>query len=417
VEGSVALSGKAGSGDGRKPGWRSLLGQFIPGPGPVGSVERVRACAGALLGVLITGFVSRLAFGGGGDLPLLIAPMGASAVLLFVLPASPLAQPWSILGGNIAAALVGVTCARLVPDPVLAASFAIFLAIGAMMLLRCVHPPSGAVALTAVLGGPAIKAAGYGFALWPVGLNSLLLLLAALAFNNLTGRRYPHPAPAKPANVHRTKDPAPTARTGFTPADLDVVLKRYDRLLDIARDDLDRLLHQVVVEAYHRRFGEITCQDIMSRDLATVAPDAPLQEAWKLLIAHRIKALPVVANGHLVGIVTQTDFVESTDWGPDGPQIGLRRRLRHAVRLERPPRPTVRQIMTASVRTAAPEMAISDLVPVMADLGLHHVPVVDRRDGLVGIVTQSDLIAALFHARLAERAPRSPEAGPTRLAA
>jgi CBS-domain-containing membrane protein len=100
VEGSVALSGKAGSGDGRKPGWRSLLGQFIPGPGPIGSVERVRACAGALLGVLITGFVSRLAFGGGGDLPLLIAPMGASAVLLFVLPASPLAQPWSILGGT-----------------------------------------------------------------------------------------------------------------------------------------------------------------------------------------------------------------------------------------------------------------------------------------------------------------------------
>ncbi len=85
-------------------------------------------------------------------LPALVAPMGASAVLLFAVPSSPLAQPWSILGGNIAAALVGVTTALLITDPFLASAVAIGVAIAAMMTLRCLHPPSGAIALTAVLG-------------------------------------------------------------------------------------------------------------------------------------------------------------------------------------------------------------------------------------------------------------------------
>src|SRR5450830_1606221 len=81
----------------------------------------------------------------------LIAPMGASAVLLFAVPASPLAQPWSIIGGNLVSALVGVSYAKLVAEPALAAALAIALAIACMFALRCIHPPSGAVALTAVL--------------------------------------------------------------------------------------------------------------------------------------------------------------------------------------------------------------------------------------------------------------------------
>ncbi|WP_204312672.1 HPP family protein, partial [Escherichia coli] len=77
------------------------------------------------------------------------------------------------------------------PNPFVAASVAICVAIALMMSLRCVHPPSGAVALTAVLGGPGIHDLGFGFVLWPVGANTLAILTVALVFNNLVGRSYP----------------------------------------------------------------------------------------------------------------------------------------------------------------------------------------------------------------------------------
>src|SRR5690606_20068837 len=104
---------------------------------------------------------------------------------------SPLAQPWSILAGNCIAAAIGVTIAGLVGDPILAAALALSLAIGAMLATHSLHPPSGAVALTAVLGGPAVLELGYGFVFWPVAINSLVLVIAAMAFNRLTGRIYP----------------------------------------------------------------------------------------------------------------------------------------------------------------------------------------------------------------------------------
>ncbi|RUT29242.1 hypothetical protein EMQ25_14025 [Arsenicitalea aurantiaca] len=78
--------------------------------------------------------------------PMLIAPMGASVVLLFAAPSSPLAQLLSILAGNCIAAAIGVTIAGLVGDPILAAALALSLAIGAMLATQSLHPPSGAVA-------------------------------------------------------------------------------------------------------------------------------------------------------------------------------------------------------------------------------------------------------------------------------
>ncbi|HUH48952.1 MAG TPA: HPP family protein, partial [Mycoplana sp.] len=203
----------------------TFLKRLVPSLAPVSRTERLRASLGALTGILLTGFVSTMALGSSISLPLLIAPMGASAVLLFAAPASPLAQPWSILGGNTVAAVVGVTCALFIGDPIIAAAVAVALAIGVMMLLGCLHPPSGAVALTAVLGGPATHEAGYWFVLTPVGINSALILAVALLFNNATGRRYPHLAPANP---HHTADPVPTQRIGVVPDDLQAVLAQYD---------------------------------------------------------------------------------------------------------------------------------------------------------------------------------------------
>ncbi|MDK1491831.1 HPP family protein [Sinorhizobium sp. 7-81] len=374
--------------------------RFVPSLVPVGQWERLRSSCGALLGILLTGFISSLAIGADASLPLLIAPMGASAVLLFAAPSSPLAQPWSILGGNVVSSTVGVTCALLIPDPVAAAAVAVAVAIGAMLMLGCLHPPSGAVALTAVLGGPAIHQAGYGFVLSPVAINSLLILAVALVFNNLTGRRYPHLAPA--ANPHNTQDPLPSHRLGVVPEDLQAVLAQYGEVVDISPEELDTFVHQAQIRAFERRSGEITCGEIMSRDVATVAPQASLRQAWKMLLEHRIKALPVVTEKDgLVGIITQTDFMKHSTLTSDGRlQIGLRQRIGNIIGLPTTAPRVVSDIMTRRVQSALPETMIAKLVPPMADMGLHHMPVVDADNRVVGIVTQSDLIAALFQRRL-----------------
>jgi CBS domain-containing membrane protein len=225
-------------------GW---IGRFFPEPLPTSYAERLRASIGVAIGIALTGLIGTALIGPMGSMPLLIAPMGASAVLLFGVTASPLAQPWSIMGGNLVAALVGVASARLIGTPLAAAAVAIGVAFGIMALLRCVHPPSGAVALTAVLGGSHIAALGFGFVLIPVGINSLALVLVALAYNNATGRSYPHHA-HQPLHPH-----PPVVPLVLDPSDLDEVLADYGDALDISRDDLSALVHELVGRAQQRR--------------------------------------------------------------------------------------------------------------------------------------------------------------------
>lgn len=141
---------------------------LLPRPIAVDRAERLRACLGALVGIFATGLVSTWILGPTSVLPMLIAPMGASATLVFGLPSSPLAQPWSVIGGNVISAAIGVACARWIGDPALAAPVAVAASIGAMFALRCLHPPGGAVALGAVLGGARVQAQGFQFALSPV---------------------------------------------------------------------------------------------------------------------------------------------------------------------------------------------------------------------------------------------------------
>jgi CBS domain-containing membrane protein len=387
------------------PAWRNLgdwLAGFVPAPQPAGLAERLRSSVGALLGICLTGYLCTRATGGGAGSPLLIAPMGASAVLLFAVPSSPLAQPWSIVGGNIIAAFIGVTCRQWIDDPLLAAASAAALAIGAMFTLRCLHPPSGAVALTAVLGGPVVTSAGYHFVMEPVALNSAILMLAAIAFNNATRRAYPHPQQPR-ANVHHTADATPTERTGVRRQDFDAILRQYDQVLDISRDDLEGLFQQAEMLAYHRRFGEVTCADIMSRDVIAVQFGTSLQDAWSALRRHDVRALPVIDPARrVIGMVTDVDFMSSA--GLDG-YSDLARRLRRFLRrpssmyANRPE--VVGQIMRRDARTVSETTRIAALVPLMADAGLRHVIVVDAQQRLCGIISQSDLVAALYRGGLA----------------
>lgn len=96
--------------------------------------ERLLGCLGALVGTCLTGFVCTLPYGHHSQFPLIVAPIGASAVLLFAVPASPPAQPWSIIGGNTISALVGVSVSYFVEQPMIAIGLAVSLGILAMSL-------------------------------------------------------------------------------------------------------------------------------------------------------------------------------------------------------------------------------------------------------------------------------------------
>ncbi len=375
------------------------LRRFLPARTAVNGAERLRVCCGALLGVGLTALLSHAALGPGAAALCLIAPMGASAVLLFAVPASPLAQPWSVLGGNVVSALIGVACAQLIAPPLPSAACAGALAICAMFALRCLHPPSGAVALTAVLGGPAIHALGYGYALIPVGLNTALLLGVALVFNNLTGRRYPHGQHA-PRQAHQTGDPAPTARLGFSPADLDQVLRNYNQVLDISRADLEAILLQTEMGAHQRRFGAIRCVDIMSKDIVSVDFGTDLDEAWQLLLRHRINALPVLNRARrVIGIVTRSDFLRHAQvLDLRNSRNQLRRFLTRSLESPSDKAEVVGQIMSGAVTLARTDQAVVELVALMSDRGMHQIPVVDDEQRLAGMISQPDMIAALFEA-------------------
>jgi len=384
------------------------LRRLLPDPFAIDARERARSVLGALIGIFVAGMVGRIAAGEAGAV-WLVAPMGASAILVFCAPASPLAQPWPVLGGNVVSALVGVACAKLIGVPLLAASVAVGAAIAAMFALRCLHPPGGAVALGAAMLSPGVAESGFLYALSPVGVDTLALLSTGIAYNRLCGRRYPH-VPIDHAPRHGTADPPPGERSGLSAADLDAALLQYNQVLDISRDDLEEILMRAQMQAFHRRFGETVCADIMSRDVVTVTYGTGLDEAWRLLRVHKVKALPVIdRHRHVVGIVTLHDFLRHGHVeAPHQLLARMQRMLRPARRL----RGTdddgmpdcVGQIMTATVATADASQPIATLVPLFSDSGLHTLPVVDATRKLVGIVTQSDLVAALYQNQVRQAA-------------
>ncbi|HEY5998698.1 MAG TPA: HPP family protein [bacterium] len=164
-------------------------GHAPPGEGPR---EIAWSWLGAALGIALCGLLSAAFFEPRAS-TLLIGSFGASAVLVYAAIRSPLAQPRNLVGGHVVSALVGVACWRLFGDHLwVAAALGVSLAIAGMLATRTLHPPGGATALIAVIGGRGIHDLGFLYALVPAGAGALVLLAVALAVNNLAPRRrYP----------------------------------------------------------------------------------------------------------------------------------------------------------------------------------------------------------------------------------
>jgi CBS-domain-containing membrane protein len=127
------------------------------------------------------------------DKMMLIGSFGASAVLLFAVSSSPLAQPRNVLGGFMVSALIGVTAYKLFShDLWLASAVAVSTSIAVMQLAQILHPPGGATALIAVIGSDDIHSLGYSYVFVPVGMGACILLSVAIVINNIPkNRSYP----------------------------------------------------------------------------------------------------------------------------------------------------------------------------------------------------------------------------------
>lgn len=179
--------------------WRAVLRYFRKmlaisrGSPPRVSISEVWwSWLGSFLGIGAVALVSQWVLAGT-DLVLMIGSLGASAVLVYGAPRSPLAQPRNLIGGHMLSALIGVLCFQLLhPIPGLAEAVAVASAIALMHLTRTLHPPGGATALIAVIGSEQIHDLGYLYVLVPAGLGAAILLLVGVLVNNLSAtRRYP----------------------------------------------------------------------------------------------------------------------------------------------------------------------------------------------------------------------------------
>lgn len=393
---------------------KDILRLLVPAAAAGSRADRALGIAAACIAVGLLALAGDHWLGAAG-MPFLVAPMGASAVLLFAAPHSPLAHPWALVGGHLVSAAIGITAARYMPEFYLAAGLGVGGSILAMHALRCLHPPGGATALMTVLGGPSLDGLGYPFLVAPLGVNIAILLGFALVLNNLglAGRRYP--AVHRESRPDRYEDPLNWVlnRAGLKSQDLEYALRQIGGYIDVSPDDLQEIHARASLHAFERRMGRITCGDVMTREVTAVEYGTHLEEVWHLMRTRRVKGLPVLdRTRRVVGIVTIVDFVKRADARQEHVLDRLVRFIRRTPGLRSEKPEVVGEIMTPSPITAREDEHILTLVPLFSEHDIHHIPIVGSDGKLVGMVTQSDLMAALYNYRAGElrRPIRLPQA-------
>ena len=182
-----------------------------------------------------------------------VASMGATAVLLFAVPHGQLSQPWPLIGGHFISSIIGVTCSQAISDRALATAIAVGVSIAMMHQLKCLHPPGGATAFTAVMGGDVIHELGFLYVFIPVGLNAVLMLLLSILIN------YPFPWRRYPAALVARKTTA--GSNAFSISDeehqsFSEAIRSIDSFVDISEEDLvylTRVMAQLTEERIKRR--------------------------------------------------------------------------------------------------------------------------------------------------------------------
>jgi len=386
----------------------TYISRWLPDQNELSTKSILLSSFSALIAIAIVGLISQYSLSGY-NVPIMAASMGASAVLLFVVPTSPLAQPWSFVGGHLVSALVGVSCAKLIPDITAAAAIAVGVSIFAMYYLRCMHPPGGAAALLAVLGGDSIRDLGFQFLLNPILLNVSIMLACAFIYWHFAGI-HKHQAAAGTSvldhNWARTEKDWLVTSSPFSDENLNQAIAAMDTFIDISRQDLKEIFAHALQHSHTHNLGDMRCHEAMSSPTISVEYGAELETVWQLFEQHNIRGIPVVDNfERITGIVTVSNFVHNadqlnTDREPKSSTSQHKMAERLALLRKRTPgfesdKPEVAgQIMSSPVITAQANDRLTDLAPLFTQHAIHHIPVVNDKRKLVGMLTREDILAA-----------------------
>ncbi|HQU68713.1 MAG TPA: HPP family protein [Albidovulum sp.] len=373
---------------------RRLLGALGPAIGAGSLVDLARGPLGSGVALVATGALLLLPGLDRGAGFFVIAPFGASAVLLFAVPNSPLAQPWSAIVGNGISAFMAVAVMKLVRDPVASVAIALSLAIFAMILLRALHPPGGAVALVAALDPSIVDRLGFSFVLAPVVAGTAVLVGLAMLWHLMTGRVYPFRQPAD-AGPHHTADKPPAQRLGLGTDDLRQILDSYRQSTNLGVEDLGRLIAAAEQLAAAHSMHDLRCEDFMSRDLVTVSPDTPAGRVAALFRKHGFTSIPVVEKGDVLrGVIFQIDLIRSARRAAQRDHRGFFQMLTLLSGPNGKAVPRARDIMSTGLPTVSKETPAGALLSLLEDGQAEAVPVMEG-DRIIGIVTRSDLVSAL----------------------
>lgn len=371
--------------------------QLFPAMAAARPQEMLRAAFGALVGMLVLGFGARQIEIQTSVAIFLIAPFGATTLLLFAVPNSPLAQPWSAVVGNGLAALAGVLAVFWIGDPLLRAAVATSGAILLMHLARALHPPGGAVALATTMMPDTVRELGLSYVLSPVVLGTAILVMVAAIYGPLTGRHYPFRQPPEAATPP-VSDRARRNPLGLSRDQLAGLLSDFRQSANIGVEDLARIIAGAEDRAASMRLGSLTCADIMARDVIAVSRDAPLSRVAVLFTRYGFTALPVVRDdGDYVGVIFQQQLIrraseEATRMRSrflDGVVAMLDPAAARAV--------SAVEVMTADNPVLAPGDPVIGLLPILADGDCDAVVVIEG-DKPVGIITRTDLVKTLARA-------------------
>lgn len=223
-----------------------FFSRFRTHPTNVSLAEKIRSGLAGGIAILVLGFVLH-ALPQGPYQIVMLGSIAASAVLLFAVPHSPLAQPWNLVGGHLISSLPGWWFGVWIHDPVLAGAAAVGMAIFLMYHLRCLHPPGAATALTLVLASQQFHPMGEQWAVYIVAANALTFLILGLVINNLLPERsYPMRAVATAA------PPKPGPFIALEPADIEWALTQMDSTIDVSEEDLAIIYQQALQHAQTR---------------------------------------------------------------------------------------------------------------------------------------------------------------------
>ncbi len=324
--------------------------------------------------------------------PLWVASMGATAVLLFATPHSTLVQPWAILGGHLISATIGVASQQLIPHP-FSPAVAVGLSIVAMYLTHSLHPPGGATALFAVIGGPSIWDLGYGYVLNPVAINAVLMLMLGICINTLFRPKTAYPARLTSASEQgEISLPTPS----ISPSDIRQALIDAGTYLDVTDDDLWLIYQSADLSAQKRFLSSHPISRLSLGKTETLRYGDSIEDLWQALKRSTNGCVVIVdAFRHIEGIITQNDVI------PYLTQVQSKKRLSNRIselaskssRLQHDM--VAGQIMSTPVVTIHESASMEQVVAILADGHFHHVPVVDDRRRLLGVITHAHIWQAL----------------------